>query len=82
MGVPTKERTKERRSDTTAKGMGEGKGAQWSEGAAPKGSGNVHRGVDYTQRSGDICGVQRMRLQGDEDREEQRTGIPREGAVV
>jgi len=35
VGVPTKERTKERRSDTTAKGMGEGKGAQWSEGAAP-----------------------------------------------
>jgi len=42
------------------KGMGEGEGAQWSKGATSKESGNVYGGVDYTQRSGDICGVQRV----------------------
>jgi len=62
--------------------MGKGEKAQWSKGAAPKGSGNVHGRVDYTQRSSNIYGVQRMQLQGDKDRGEQRTGISREGAVV
>jgi len=37
--------------------MGEGEKAQQGEGTAPKGSSNVHGRVDYTQRSGDVCGV-------------------------
>jgi len=68
------ERKQKGRSGTTASSMGKGKKAQWSKRAAPKGNGNVHGRVDYTQRSGDIYGVQRIRLQGNEDREEQRTG--------
>ena len=58
MGVSKEEeRRKERGNGATAQSMGEGEGAQWSEGAAPKGSSNVHRGMDYIQRSSDICGV-------------------------
>jgi len=55
--MPTKERKKEERSGTTVKGMKEGERAQWSKEAASKKSSNVYGGVDYTQRSGDICGV-------------------------
>jgi len=58
--MPTKERKKERRSGTATKGIGEGEGAQWSKRAASKGSSNMYGGVDYIQRSGDICGVQRV----------------------
>ena len=57
VGVPTKEREKERRSGTTTKSMGKGEGAQQSKGAILKGSSNVHGGVDNTQRSSNICGV-------------------------
>ena len=60
MGVPTKEKKSRRGSSTAVSSIGEGEEAQWSKGAAPKGNGNVHGGVDHTQRSGDICGVQRM----------------------
>ena len=57
MGVPTKETKEKRRSGTAVKSIRKGKGTQWSKGAAPRGSGNVYRGVNYTQRSDDICGV-------------------------
>jgi len=57
VGMPRKEEKKKGRSGTTAKGMGEGKRAQWSERATPKRSSDVYRGVDDIQRSGIICGV-------------------------
>ena len=57
MGVPTKERKEKGRSGTAVSGMGESEGVQWCKGTAPKGSSNVHRGVDHTKRSGNICGV-------------------------
>ena len=62
VGMPTKETKEKRGSGTATRGMGEGEEAQWREGAAFKGSGNVHGRVDYTQRSGNVYGVQRMRL--------------------
>jgi len=51
---------KERGSSTTTRSMREGEGTQWSEGAVPKGSSDVYRRIDDTQRSSDLCGVQRM----------------------
>ena len=80
--MPPEERKEEGRSSTTMSSMEEGEEAQWCKRIAPKGSSNMHGRVDYTQRSGDIYGVQRMQLQGDEDRGEQRTGISREDTVV
>jgi len=62
--------------------MGKGEKAQQSKGATPKGSSNVHGRVDYTQRSGDIHGVQRMQLQGDEDGRESGARVSEQGAVV
>ena len=55
--VSTKEREEKRGSGTTTSSMEKGEKAQWSKGAAPKGSGNVYGGVDNTQRSGDFCRV-------------------------
>jgi len=60
VGVSKDEREKEIGSSTITRSVGEGEGAQWSEGAAPKGSSNVYKRVDNTQRNSDLCGVQRM----------------------
>ena len=57
MGVSKEERKKERKSSATTRSVGEGKGAQWSEGVAPKGSSNVYGGVDNTQRDSNLCRV-------------------------
>ena len=56
------EEEKERGGGTAIGSVEESERAQWSEGAAPKESSNVYRGVDNTQRSGDFCRVQGMRL--------------------
>jgi len=37
--------------------MGEGGGALQDKGITSKRSSNVYGGVDYTQRSGNLCGV-------------------------
>jgi len=42
--------------------MGEGEEAQWSKRIAPKGSQNEYGRVDDIERSGDLCGMSRMRL--------------------
>ena len=60
MGVPTEERKEERRSSTTARCIGESEKAQWSKGAAPKGSGNVHGRMDDEEGGGNLCGMQGM----------------------
>jgi len=57
VGVSKEERKKERKSSATTRSVGEGKGAQWSEGVAPKGSSNVYGGVDNTQRDSNLCRV-------------------------
>ena len=57
MGVSTEERKEKGRSGTTMSSIGEGKEVQWCKRTVPKGSSNVHRGVDHTKRSGNICGV-------------------------
>jgi len=58
VGVSKDKREKERGSGTPMKSVEEGEGAQWSKWIAPKGSSNVHGGVDDTQRSGDLHGMQ------------------------
>ena len=83
VGMPPEERKEQKeRGSTTTSSMGKGEKAQWGEGTAPKGSSNVHGRVDYTQRSGDVYGVQRMRLQGNEDRGKSGTRVPEQRAVV
>ena len=82
MGMSPEKRKQKGRSGTTASSMGKGEKAQWSKGAAPKGSSNMHGRVDHTQRSGDVRGVQRMRLQGDEDRRELGARVLEQGAVM
>ena len=57
MGVSTEERKEKGRSGTTMSSIGEGKEVQWCKRTVPKGSSNVHRGVDHTKRSGNIYGV-------------------------
>ena len=57
VGMPPEERKEEGRSSTTMSSMEEGEEAQWCKRIAPKGSSNVHGGMDHTKRSGNICGV-------------------------
>ena len=58
MGMSPEEREEQKeRGSTTTGNVEEGKRAQWSKGTAPKRSSDVHGGVDYTQRSGDVRGV-------------------------
>ena len=57
MGMSEYEEEKIGGGSTTAGSVEESKRTQWSERAASKGSSNVHRGVDNTQRSSDFCRV-------------------------
>ena len=44
MGMSTEKRKEEGRSSTTMSGIGEGEGAQWCKGTAPKGRQYAWRG--------------------------------------
>ena len=57
VGMSEHEEEKTGGGGTAAGSVEESERAQWGEGIAPKGSSNVHGGVDNTQRSGNFCGV-------------------------
>jgi len=57
VGISRRKKKEKREDGATTRSMEEGKRTQWSKGAAPKGSGNVHERVDNTQGSSNLCGV-------------------------
>ena len=57
VGVFKNERKKEGESSTTKRGVRESKETQQSKRATPKGSSNVHGGVDNIQRGSYLCGM-------------------------
>ena len=67
VGMSKHEKEKARGSSTAAKSMEEDEKAQWSKGAAPKGSNNVYGRMDDEEGGGNLCEVQKIQLQRNED---------------